>query len=640
MIRKFIQKIYLALIFLLLYAPIVTLIVLSFNQSKTRAKWGGFTLKWYQELFKNEQIMSAFYTTLIIAFLSAAAATLIGTAASIAIQGMKQRWKTLYMGLTNIPMMNAEIVMGVSLMLLFIALRATLGFGTILIAHISFNIPYVILSVSPKLRQTSRHTYEAALDLGASPVKAFFKVVFPDIVPGVLSGFMLAFTMSLDDFVITHFTKGPGIDTLSTKIYTEVRKGIKPEIYALSTILFVTVLVLLILVNYSPDGKEDGEERKKAKKPSRAKVILLRRVIPAAICIVFISGGIYYASENKVMNSEKVVVYNWGEYLDPKVLTMFEEETGIDVVYEEFETNEILYPKVSSGAIAYDAVCPSDYMIQRMMENGLLAEIDFDNIPNIKYIGEEYMEQSRQFDPENKYSVPYCWGTVGILYNKTMVDGPVDSWEILWDEKYRDNILMQDSVRDAFGVALKYLGYSLNSTDLDELTEARDLLIRQKPLVQAYVIDQVRDKMIGNEAAIGVIYSGEAIYTQKENPDLEYVVPKEGSNIWIDSWVIPKNAENKENAEKFINFLCRPDIALMNFEYITYSTPNTAAREMIEDEAVRNSEIAFPDLSALPELETFQYLGKKADEIYGELWNQVKSSSAKKLRRILQNVFQ
>ena len=626
MIRKFIQKIYLALICLLLYAPIVTLIVLSFNQSKTRAKWGGFTLKWYQELFKNEQIMSAFYTTLIIAFLSAAAATLIGTAASIAIQGMKQRWKTLYMGLTNIPMMNAEIVMGVSLMLLFIALRATLGFGTILIAHISFNIPYVILSVSPKLRQTSRHTYEAALDLGASPVKAFFKVVFPDIVPGVLSGFMLAFTMSLDDFVITHFTKGPGIDTLSTKIYAEVRKGIKPEIYALSTILCVTVLVVVFLVNYSPDGKEDGEERKKAKKPSRAKVILLRRVIPAAICIVFISGGIYYASENKVMNSEKVVVYNWGEYLDPKVLTMFEEETGIDVVYEEFETNEILYPKVSSGAIAYDAVCPSDYMIQRMMENGLLAEIDFDNIPNIKYIGEEYMEQSRQFDPENKYSVPYCWGTVGILYNKTMVDGPVDSWEILWDEKYRDNILMQDSVRDAFGVALKYLGYSLNSTDLDELTEARDLLIRQKPLVQAYVIDQVRDKMIGNEAAIGVIYSGEAIYTQKENPDLEYVVPKEGSNIWIDSWVIPKNAENKENAEKFINFLCRPDIALMNFEYITYSTPNTAAREMIEDEAVRNSEIAFPDLSALPELETFQYLGKKADEIYGELWNQVKSS--------------
>lgn len=627
MIRKYLQKIYLALIFILLYAPIVTLIVLSFNQSKTRAKWGGFTLKWYKELLKNEQIMSAFYTTLIIAFVSAAIATVIGTAAAIAIQGMKQKWKTMYMGLTNIPMMNAEIVMGVSLMLLFIAFHMTLGFGTILIAHITFNIPYVILSVLPKLKQTNRYTYEAALDLGASPVKAFFKVVFPDIVPGVLSGFMLAFTMSLDDFVITHFTKGPGIDTLSTKIYTEVRKGIKPEIYALSTIMFVTVLVLLLLINYSPKEEEETVVRKKkVRKPSRVKKILIQRVVPVAICIVFIGGGFYYAKENDVMNGEKLVVYNWGEYIDPEVLTMFEEETGIDIVYEEFETNEILYPKISSGAIAYDVICPSDYMIQRMIENDLLSEINFDNIPNLKNIGKQYLEQSRQFDPENKYSVPYCWGTVGILYNKMMVDEPVDSWSILWDPKYKDNILMQDSVRDAFGVTLKYLGYSLNSIDLDELTEAKNLLIEQKPLVQAYVIDQVRDKMIGNEAALGVIYSGEAIYTQKENPNLEYVIPKEGSNIWIDSWVIPKNAEHKENAEKFINFLCRPDIALMNFEYITYSTPNEATRELIEDESIRNSEIAFPDLSKYDNLETFQYLGTEADQVYGDLWNKVKSS--------------
>ena len=626
MIRKYLQKIYLALIFIILYAPIVTLIILSFNQSKTRAKWGGFTLKWYKELLKNEQIMSAFYTTLIIAFVSAAVATVIGTAAAIAIQSMKQKWKTLYMGLTNIPMMNAEIVMGVSLMLLFIAFHMTLGFSTILIAHITFNIPYVILSVAPKLKQTNRYTYEAALDLGAHPLKAFFNVVFPDIVPGVISGFMLAFTMSLDDFVITHFTKGPGIDTLSTKIYTEVRKGIKPEIYALSTIMFVTVLVLLLLINYSPKESEETTARKKVRKPSRVKNIVIRRVIPVAICIVFIGGGFYYAEKSDVLNDEKVVVYNWGEYIDPEVLTMFEEETGIDVIYEEFETNEILYPKVSSGAIAYDVVCPSDYMIQRMIENGLLSEINYDNIPNIKNIGQQYMDQSRQFDPENKYSVPYCWGTVGILYNKTMVDEPIDSWFVLWDPKYKDNILMQDSVRDAFGVALKYLGYSLNSTDLDELTEAKNLLIDQKPLVQAYVIDQVRDKMIGNEAAIGVIYSGEAIYTQKENPNLEYVIPKEGSNIWIDSWVIPKNAENKENAEKFINFLCRPDIALKNFEYITYSTPNDAARALIEDEDIRNSEIAFPDLSQYDNLETFQYLGTEADQMYGDLWNKVKSS--------------
>lgn len=261
MIRKYLQKIYLALIFILLYAPIVTLIVLSFNQSKTRAKWGGFTLKWYKELLKNEQIMSAFYTTLIIAFVSAAIAAVIGTAAAIAIQGMKQKWKTMYMGLTNIPMMNAEIVMGVSLMLLFIAFHMTLGFGTILIAHITFNIPYVILSVMPRLRQTNVSTYEAAMDLGATPLSAFFKVVLPDLAPGITSGFLLAFTMSLDDFIITYFTRGAGINTLSTLIYSEVRKGIKPTMNALSTVMFVSVLLLLVLMNTLPDMR-DKRKRK------------------------------------------------------------------------------------------------------------------------------------------------------------------------------------------------------------------------------------------------------------------------------------------------------------------------------------------------------------------------------------------
>lgn len=569
--------------------------------------------------------MSALYSTLLIALLSALIATFIGTAAAIGIQSMKRKFRTFYMGLTNIPMMNAEIVMGISLMLLFIAFRINLGFSTILIAHITFNIPYVILSVMPRLKQTNRHTYEAALDLGASPLYAFFKVIFPDILPGVLSGFMLAFTMSLDDFVITHFTKGPGIDTLSTKIYSEVRKGIKPEMYALSTLLFISVLLLLLLINFSPKDSSQKARKQTITRRSRALAFAFKRVIPALLVLAVTAGGIYYSFQGQKRSKQKVIVYNWGEYLDPEVITMFEEETGIDVIYEEFETNEIMYPKVQSGAIAYDVVCPSDYMIQKMLDNGLLAEINFDNVPNLKNIGQRYMDKSREFDPENKYSVPYCWGTVGILYNKTMVDEPIDSWSILWDDKYRDNILMQDSVRDAFGVTLKYLGYSLNSTDLDELTEAMNLLIVQKPLVQAYVIDQVRDKMIGNEAAIGVIYSGEAIYTQNENPDLEYVIPKEGSNIWIDSWVIPKNAEHKENAEAFINFLCRPDIALMNFDYITYSTPNTAARELIEDEDIRNSKIAFPDDSELEHCETFHYLGDEADAVYMDLWNKVKS---------------
>lgn len=323
----------------------------------------------------------------------------------------------------------------------------------------------------------------------------------------------------------------------------------------------------------------------------------------------------------------EVVVYNWGEYIDPDTISMFEEETGIKVIYDEFETNEIMFPKIEAGASKYDVVCPSDYMIKKMIENDLLAEINYDNVPNAREnIGQQYWDMSKEFDPENKYSVPYCWGTVGILYNKTMVDGPVDSWSILWDEKYADNILMQDSVRDAFMVALKLNGYSMNSVNPEELNAAKESLIAQKPLVQAYVIDQVRDKMIGNEAAIGVIYSGEAIFTQRENPDLEYVIPKEGTNVWIDSWVITKNAPNKENAEKFIDFMCRPDIALKNFEYITYSTPNDAARELIEDDDIRNSKIAFPTLSDYSNLETFTYLGEDADALYNELWKEVKSS--------------
>ena len=625
MIKNAAKRIYLVLICLILYAPIVTLMVLSFNNTKTRSRWGGFTGKWYVSLFQNKEIMNALYTTLIIALLSALIATLIGTLAALGMQVMRSRTRTLFMGITNIPMLNADIVTGVSLMLLFIAFRLTLGFKTILLAHITFNIPYVILSVMPKLKQTNKRTYEAALDLGASPLYAFVKVVLPDIMPGIFSGFLLAFTMSLDDFVITHFTKGPGVDTLSTKIYSEVRKGIKPEMYALSTLMFVTVLILLILINLSPADKRKKNVPVRFGRARKIGRFFFQKLIPVAMAVLIVIGGFIYGQKDGTSKNGQVIVYNWGEYIDPEIIDLFEEETGIDVIYEEFETNEIMYPKIQSGAIAYDVVCPSDYMIQRMIENDLLAEINYDHIPNLKYIGDNYMKMSRQFDPENKYSVPYLWGTVGILYNKKMVDEPVDSWGILWDKKYEDSILMQDSVRDAFAVALKYLGYSLNSTDLDELEAAKNLLIEQKPLVQAYVIDQVRDKMIGGEAALGVIYSGEALYCQQENPDLDYVIPKEGTNIWIDSWVIPKNAKNVENAEAFINFLCRPDIAKMNFDYITYSIPNTTGRDLIEDESLRNSPIAFPDDSKLENCETFRFLGDDNDALYNRLWREIKS---------------
>ena len=334
---------------------------------------------------------------------------------------------------------------------------------------------------------------------------------------------------------------------------------------------------------------------------------------------------VFPASVAQAKDKEEVVVYNWGEYMDPDVIADFEKETGIKVVYEEFETNEIMYPKVAAGAAQYDLICPSDYMISKMLANDMLQPINFDHIPNYANIDEKYIEQSKGFDPENKYSIPYCWGTVGILYNTTMVDDPVDSWEILWNEKYADDILMQDSVRDAFMIPEKLLGYDINTVNEDEIAAAAQLLMDQKPLVQAYVIDQVRDKMIGEEAALGVIYSGEAIYTQRENENLEYVIPKEGTNVWIDSWVIPKNAKNVENAEKFLDFLCRGDIALRNFDYITYSTPNKAARELIEDEEIRESTIAFPTEEMLANSQVFVYIGEEGDALYNEYWDKVKS---------------
>ncbi len=642
-LRQFFQDFYLALILIFLYAPIFTMMVLSFNNTKSRTLWGGFTTKWYAEMFQSTAIMNALYNTLLIAFVSALVATIIGTVAAIGINSMKKLPRTIVMGVNNIPMLNSDIVTGISLMLAFIAFGISLGFKTILIAHISFNIPYVILSVMPKLKQTSRYTYEAAMDLGASPMQAFFKVIFPDILPGVLSGFLMAFTMSLDDFIITHFTKGAGINTLSTLIYSEVRRGIKPSMYALSTLIFVTVLVLLLITNFSPESKVsaaakvgvvDPEAAAKARERRQRSEAIKKGVLGTAFAIILAVVGFSTYERYAATHSNELYVYNWGEYIDETVIEQFEEETGIKVTYDHFETNEEMYPVIEAGAVNYDVVCPSDYMIQKMAENELLAEINFDNIPNIEHIDPAYMEMSKGFDPENKYSVPYTWGTVGILYNTKLIEEkglPVpEKWSDLWNPAYEGEILMQDSVRDAFMVALKSKGYSMNTTDEAELQEAKQMLIDQKPLVQAYVIDQVRDKMIGGEAAIGVIYSGEILYIQDEVANqeldytLEYVIPEEGTNYWLDSWVIPVNAVNKTNAEKWINFLCRPDIALKNFEYITYATPNKSAIEML-DEEVRENKALFPDIDKLESCEVFQYLGEEADMYFNELWKEVKS---------------
>ncbi len=621
---KVFEKIYMWIILIFMYVPILTLIVLSFNRSKSRSHWAGFTFNWYIRLFKDSEILNALANTLVIALIATIVATIIGTVTTVALVGLNKRTRAVIMGITNIPMINADIVTGISLMLLFRVLHFQSGFITVLIAHITFNIPYVMLSVMPRMKTISPSVYEAALDLGAEPWFAFRKTVMPDLMPAVFSGALMAFTMSIDDFIITYFTKGSGFDTLSTKIYNSVKRGIQPEIYALSAIIFIVVLVLLFasnrFKNARPVRREIDDRRAKIRKVATIAVTSAAGIGVVLLGLVF--GGAFTRKDNQLF------VFNAGEYCDPEVIEMFQEETGIEVIYDEFETNEIMYAKIAADPSAYDVICPSDYMIAKLISLDMLEPINLDDMPNARdNIGEQYYRSAESFDPGNQYAVPYFWGTVGILYNTTMVDDPVTSWDILWNEKYKGEILMQDSIRDAFMVPLARRGFSINTTDPEEIAIATQDLIDQAPLVQAYVVDQVKDKMIGNEAALSVCYSGETLFAQWENPDLEYVIPEEGSEMWIDAWVVTKGARNMENALKWIDFLSRPEISLMNFDFITYSIPNIPGRELIEDEEVRNSEVAFPPEEDLERCETFIYLGEEADKLYSEAWKKVKSAN-------------
>lgn len=347
-------------------------------------------------------------------------------------------------------------------------------------------------------------------------------------------------------------------------------------------------------------------------------------LMAAVLCLSLTGCG----KKQSAQDNGVVKVYNWGEYIDEDVIAMFEEETGIEVIYDTFETNEEMYPVIEAGGVSYDVICPSDYMIEKMMAADLLQEINFDNIPNMEYISSAIMEGSKAFDPENKYSVPYTFGTLGILYNTEMVTEPVDSWSILWDETYAGEIIMYNSVRDLFVAPLALLGYSINTTDDNELLQARDMLLRQKPLLQRYVMDQIKDIMISDSAALAMCYSGEVLQLQQENEKLAYAVPKEGSNFFIDSWVIPANAENKENAEAWINFMNRPDIALKNFEYITYSTPNTGAQELMDKE-LQNNPAVFPGDDILANCEVFHSLGSEGDAKINNLWLEIKDYTGK-----------
>mgnify|MGYP002544491826 CR=1 FL=1 len=615
--KRRIGKILMVLSVIFFYLPILYMIIFSFNDGKSLTSFTGFSLRWYRHMLDSSDMMEALSTTFSVAVLATIISTIVGTISAIGISKSKKVVRDLMDQVNNLPLMNPEIVTAIGFMLLFITFRVEKGYVTMLLAHIAFCIPYVMLSVMPKIRSLDPNLADAAMDLGATPWQALTKVIVPQITPGIVSGALIAFTMSVDDFIISYFVTGRGVKNLSIMVYT-MSKRVNPSINAISTLVVVIITIVLLVINIMPML---ASKRKKTDVVRRRRMWIPVTAVCAALVAVICVAQFGGAQNKRPFEGQTLRIYNWGEYVGEHIIQDFEKETGAKVMLENFDSNEQMYIKVANKE-AYDILVPSDYMIERLISEGYLQKLDKSKLTCMDKLNKAV--KGLPYDPKNEYSVPYFWGTVGILYNKTMVDDPVDSWGILWNEKYKDSILMQDSVRDAFGITLKYLGYSLNSTDLDELTEAKNKLIEQKPLVQAYVVDQARDKMIGNEAALAVIYSGEAITCQLENPDLEYVIPKEGSNMWIDSWVIPKNAKNKENAEAFINFMCRPDIAKMNFDYITYSIPNEEGRKLLAPE-YRNNPIVFPDDKALENCETFKFLGDENDAIYNELWRQVKS---------------
>ena len=644
------DRVLMALVFLFLYAPIFILIIFSFNAGTSSSVWKGFSLNWYAELFHNRLIMQSVYTTLLVSLLATVIATIAGTFAAIGFYAMRRKVRDPLLAVNNIPMMNADIVTGVSLCLLFVVLfgfwnsiaewvnsvqtlitlptKLSMGFGTLLIAHICFNIPYVILSVGPKLRQMDRNLIDAAQDLGCTWMQAFWKVIIPEIKPGIVSGALTAFTMSIDDFIISYFTAGSSTSTLAMTIYGMTKKRVSPEINAISTLLFVTVLVLLAIVNLR---ESHAKRRGKAHRAvSRRGHKVLRGIAAGAAACALVAVLIV---TGRSANTERVVnVCSWGEYIDESLIDEFEQKTGITVNYQTAESNEALYSLIEMGGADFDVIVPSDYMVARLIDEGLLAELDYDNIPNYALIGDQYKGLS--YDPENKYTVPYTWGTLGIIYNTTMVDEEITSWDAMFDTKYAGQVLMINNSRDAMAAALLDLGYSINTTDEGQLQEAFELLAGAKKngVYQAFVMDQVFQKMEGGNAAIAMYYAGDYLTMLENNEDLRFVIPDEGSNWFVDAMCVLKTSQHKAEAEEWINFIASTTSNLANMDYIWYASPNTEALAQYPDYylEIYDEELdgelfeimAAPD-ETLARCELYENLPRQTLTLYNDLWTQL-----------------
>ena len=623
------------LIFTFLYVPMLVLAVASFNTGKNLTVFEGFTLAQYKALFQDEDLLALLGNSLLISILSTAIATAFGTFSAVGIHNLKPRLRKTVMSLTNIPMTNPDIVTGISLSLLFVFIGSTLlqqkeslNFWTLLIAHITFNLPYVILNVMPKLKQMNPALQDAAMDLGCTPIQSFFKVTLHEIMPGVVSGAIMAFTMSLDDFVISYFVTGSGFLTLPVEIYSYTKKPMQPRVYAMFTLLFLLIFVLMVTMNLL-QIRADKKKISKQSTPVSQKTRVFRRVC-AGVCACAIALGCGWLILSTRQNKITLNVMNWGQNIADgsdetmDIIAAFEEKyPNIDVNYTTYDSNESLYAKLAGGGLTVDLIIPSDYMIARLIDENMLNPLNFDNIPNYQYVQEEF--KNTAFDPENKYSVPYTWGTVGIIYNTKFVDeADVTGWELLWNEKYAGKILQFDNSRDAFGIAQFLEGIDINTTNTAELQQAAAKLSEQNPLIRQYVMDQIYGIMEGENAWIAPYYAGDCMMMIDANPDLQFYLPKEqGFNLFIDSMCVPTCSENQEAAELFINFLCDPEISGENMNYICYASPIEGARDYM-DEYLAESDVIYPEQSVLEKGDSFLFLPAETNRLMDNLFMEVR----------------
>ena len=639
---KKMNRIITVLIFIFLYIPMAVLILASFNTGKDITHMEGFTLQQYVRLFQDENLLKLLGNSILISVLASGISTVFGTFAAVGIYGLKPKMRKVVMSLTNIPMTNPDIVTGVSLSLLFVFVgsrmlgqKESLTFWTLLIAHVTFNLPYVILNVMPKLQQMNPALEDAAMDLGCTPVQAFFKVTLHEIMPGIVAGAIMAFTMSLDDFVISYFVTGSDFMTLPVKIYSETKKPIQPKIYAMFTLLFLIILVLMVTMNLM----QLRSEQAKHKQTSRRKSFLsentsriLKRVAVAVLVVALLGGAFALVFQSRTRNVT-LNIYNWGQNMADgsddtmDIVAAFEEKyPHIKVNLTYYSANEELYSKLSTGGVTVDLIIPSDYMVARLIDEGMLLELDFDNIPNYANVDPAFKDTA--FDPENKYSVPYTWGTVGIIYNSKYVDeADVTGWELLWNEKYKGKILMFDNSRDAFGVTQYLLGYDVNTTDKAELDACAEKLALQRPILQQYVSDQIYSTMENEEAWIGVYYAGDCMVMMDNNEDLRFYLPEDqGFNLFIDSMCIPTCAQEKEAAELFINFMCDPEISGANMNYICYGSPIMGARDYM-DEYLAESEVVYPPDESLANGTSYSFLPEEISRYVEGLFMKVRNSN-------------